>query len=353
MPMILASKDSSSCPPSAFDFFPPDTTNIPGGWTRDQQEAAGNPCVGHLFPVVVQGIPKPLLHFLPKHALLTPGSAVPVEYLPRQPTAGAESAAASERRALLGRPVLPSAPLLSVPGPSRFIDIVLRRHKTGSSSSSSDDTDNEGSSSGSSSSNNSSVDVADVDAAWVSDVPSISNQRSAAPEVAKAGAKVSTEPEPKLLKSDSTAVKLGSTAATSGPNDGGAAEATKPLLAAQTLGSGDALESTHIAGNSTALPSGWQVKYPGRYTWHVSVNGKLWYRSGVWNASNNAVPQVKFDANATEGRRDVFDPTIFKEVRCCCCWLHQICQRIEQVIWKRAASRVVDIEGMLLRLTAS
>jgi hypothetical protein len=46
----------------------------------------------------------------------------------------------------------------------------------------------------------------------------------------------------------------------------------------------------------------------------VEVNGKHWYSSQVHHP-NASVAQIDFQGNSTAGRRDLFDPEIFTEVR--------------------------------------
>ncbi|WIA16640.1 hypothetical protein OEZ85_013303 [Tetradesmus obliquus] len=186
------------CSSSRFNFFPEDRLNIPGGWNKANQTKAGNDCDGHLLPIAVQGIPKPLLHFLPVHSLLEPGAAVPAEA---------------------------PAPVPAVLKPSSR----MRQAKANRA---------------------------------------ISKQQAADEQQPSAV----TVPVPEAPARNSN---------------------SKPAAAA-------------------AAEEPWRVTVPAEYEFTVDVNGKLWFKSKTFQGGNG-IPEVNFNANVTEGRRDVFDPTIFQE----------------------------------------
>lgn len=61
-------------------------------------------------------------------------------------------------------------------------------------------------------------------------------------------------------------------------------------------------------------PVQWTVVVPVNFVYSVEVNGKHWYSSQVHHP-NASVAQIDFQGNSTAGRRDLFDPEIFTEVR--------------------------------------
>lgn len=69
------------------------------------------------------------------------------------------------------------------------------------------------------------------------------------------------------------------------------------------------------SGSSGSIaPEQWTVVVPVNFVYSVEVNGKHWYSSQV-HYPNASVAQIDFQGNSTAGRRDLFDPEIFTEVR--------------------------------------
>jgi DNA repair exonuclease SbcCD ATPase subunit len=63
----------------------------------------------------------------------------------------------------------------------------------------------------------------------------------------------------------------------------------------------------------SAVEDDWTVLSPAAFLFEVVVNGQLWYISQLYRGSD-LIPVVDFSANETEGRRDLYDTTVFKEV---------------------------------------
>jgi hypothetical protein len=71
----------AACPTLTVDFFPSDTENVPEGWTRAAQVAAGNEDTSSLNTISLTAKPAPKLYVQPVHPLFSRGACVPSDCL--------------------------------------------------------------------------------------------------------------------------------------------------------------------------------------------------------------------------------------------------------------------------------
>lgn len=71
----------AACPTLTVDFFPSDTENVPEGWTKAAQVAAGNEDSSSLNTISLTAKPTPKLYVQPEHPLFKRGSCVPADCL--------------------------------------------------------------------------------------------------------------------------------------------------------------------------------------------------------------------------------------------------------------------------------
>lgn len=231
--LAVTTHAASLCPPSDFNFFPENTTNQPGGWTKAKQTEAGSDCDGHLLPIATYGFPKPLLHFQPYHSLLSKGSAVSSRY-----AAG-----------------------------YALLQLSLQHAATNSSSGGTADSSN----------------------VTISTASKGSSSRRSNQQSLLAKNKLNRPAFRRLMSQNST------------------------MLANDSISNST---NTTDPANSAAIDTGnWTVDTPALYNITVTANGRLWFKAGPYNVSNGDIPVVGFEADVSQGRRDLFDPAVFKEVR--------------------------------------
>jgi len=67
-----------------------------------------------------------------------------------------------------------------------------------------------------------------------------------------------------------------------------------------------------VSSSNATVVAPWTVLSPVKYLYSVQVNGRPWYTSTVH--ANAQIAILDFQGNETAGRRDLFDPVIFREV---------------------------------------
>jgi hypothetical protein len=305
LPLAVSLAAAVDCSSSRFDFFPQDRLNIPGGWNKANQTKAGNDCNGHLLPIAVQGIPKPLLHFLPVHELLEAGAEVPAEHVPNETELEAIIQAALAEQQLRQHEAL-KAQLLQ----------QQQQQQAAAAGALQDSTQQQALRK---------LQQAD----GISKTETISIRRAAGvklqellrlpklPAVQLFGR--STSPAAAPVKQSSRMRQAKATKATSKQQlAADVSDASPAVDDQQTVAVPKAPAASAKPAAVAAAEDSWKVTVPAEYEFTVNVNGKLWFKSKTFKGGSG-IPEVNFNANVTEGRRDVFDPTIFQEVSCGFC----------------------------------
>jgi hypothetical protein len=86
--------------------------------------------------------------------------------------------------------------------------------------------------------------------------------------------------------------------------------------ASSAAGSSSGSSSTSTSSSSViGRPAAdvWTLVEPANFVFSVRVNGKEWFTSPI-HYPNSSLPLINFEGNATAGRRDLFDASIFVEV---------------------------------------
>jgi hypothetical protein len=78
-------------------------------------------------------------------------------------------------------------------------------------------------------------------------------------------------------------------------------------------GSSGSSGSSVMSVTSRPAADVWTLVQPANFVYSVRVNGKEWFTSPV-HYPNSSLPLINFEGNATAGRRDLFDASIFVEV---------------------------------------
>jgi hypothetical protein len=86
----------AACPTLTVDFFPSDTENVPEGWTKAAQVAAGNEDSSSLNTVTLTAKPTPKLFVQPVHPLFSTRACVPSDCLGKSGRRLAEFASSSD-----------------------------------------------------------------------------------------------------------------------------------------------------------------------------------------------------------------------------------------------------------------
>lgn len=73
---------AGACPALTVNFFPEGSKNVPSGWTREAQVAAGNEDTSSLNTVTLTASPPPKLFVQPVHPLFSRKACVPADCLP-------------------------------------------------------------------------------------------------------------------------------------------------------------------------------------------------------------------------------------------------------------------------------
>lgn len=73
---------AGACPALTVNFFPEGSKNVPSGWTREAQVAAGNEDTSSLNTVTLTATPAPKLFVQPVHPLFSRKACVPADCLP-------------------------------------------------------------------------------------------------------------------------------------------------------------------------------------------------------------------------------------------------------------------------------
>lgn len=81
-PAASAHLAAAACPALTVNFFPEGTKNVPAGWTRDAQVAAGNEDTASLNTIKLTASPPPKLFVQPVHPLFSRKACVPADCLP-------------------------------------------------------------------------------------------------------------------------------------------------------------------------------------------------------------------------------------------------------------------------------
>ncbi|KAF6263474.1 hypothetical protein COO60DRAFT_411981 [Scenedesmus sp. NREL 46B-D3] len=293
---------ATDCSSSRFNFFPEGRLNIPGGWNKANQTRAGNDCNGHLLPIAVQGIPKPLLHFLPVHSLLEAGAEVVAEHVPDSKELAAIIQAAVAKQQLQQHEEL-KAQLLQQQQQQQQATVAeqllegtlkqpLRKLQQEDSSTSK------------------SQATSVRRTAWMKLQDLLRLPKL--PTMQLFGRK----PEPASKRSSSRMRQAKATHATSKQQVAGSSDATPAVREQPTAVPPAGMSHSPAASKQqsaiAAVEEEWKVSVPAEYEFTVNVNEQLWFTSKTFKGGSS-IPEVNFNANVTEGRRDVFDATIFRE----------------------------------------
>jgi hypothetical protein len=283
------------CSSSKFNFFPEGRLNIPGGWNKANQTRAGNDCDGHLLPIAVQGIPKPLLHFVPVHSLLEQGAKVPAEYVPDAVELAAIIQAAFNEQQLRQHEAL-KAQLLQQQQqqqPPEQQQVQQQEQQSVEEELQQDTRDQ------------ALRKLQQVEDDSISKTQTINIRRAAGIKLQEL-LRLPKLPTVQLFGRSPAAVPTKTSSRMR------QAKATRATSKQQTTAVPAASASIAPASNQQ-VEEPWRVTVPAAFEFTVTVNGNQWFKSKTFNGSSS-IPEVNFNANVTEGRRDVFDPTIFKEV---------------------------------------
>jgi hypothetical protein len=237
----------------------------------------------------VQGIPKPLLHFVPVHSLLEQGAKVPAEYVPDAVELAAIVQVAVNEQQLRQHEALKAQLLQQQQQPPQ-----QQQEQQSVEEELQQDTRDQAL-----------RKLQQVEDDSISKTQTINIRRAA-------GIKLQELLRLPKLPTVQLFGRSPAAAPTKMSSRMRQAKSTRATSKQQTTAVPAASASTAPASKQQ-VEDPWRVTVPAAFEFTVTVNGNQWFKSKTFNGSS-IIPEVNFNANVTEGRRDVFDPTIFKEV---------------------------------------